>query len=103
MKSNYPGMREAQRIERVRGTAGKCRIDVGPAHAQTQLLQIDAIEFPRIADKRGAAMRDDVGDDRLNCLVDGLRHFPFHREKRVESGPKIRAPRIEPEGHETAS
>src|ERR1700730_13689377 len=103
MKSGYPGMRQAQRIERLGGTVLDRRIDVGPAHAQTQLLQIDAIEPPRIADKRGVAMRDDVRDDRLNCLVDVLRHFPFHREKRVESGPKIRAPRIEPEGHETAS
>jgi hypothetical protein len=48
-------------------------------------------------------MRDDVRDDRLNCLVDVLRHFPFHREKRVERGTEIRAPRIEPQGHEIAS
>jgi hypothetical protein len=103
MKSNDPDMRKAQRIERRGGTVLERRIDVGPAHAQTQLLQFDAIEFFRIADKRGVAMRDDVRDNRPNCLVYVLSHFPFHREKRVERGTEIRAPRIEPQGHEIAS
>jgi hypothetical protein len=103
MKSNDPGMRETQRIERLGATVLEGRVDVGPADAQIQFRQIDAIEFPRIADKRGVAIRDDVRDDRLNGLVDVLRHFPFHRKKRVERGSKIRAPRIEPQGHEIAS
>ena len=103
MKGQNPVMRETQRGERLGVALLDRRIDFPDANAQPERLQIDEIEFSRIANEGGVAARDNLRDDRANHLVDILRDFPLHCEKRVERSGKIRAPRIKPQGHQVTS
>jgi hypothetical protein len=103
MKSHYPRMRQLERCERIRRTAGEGLIHFPGADAQTQGQKVDSIEFLGIGDERVIAMRDDLRDDRLNCMIDVLGGLPLYGEKRLERNIEIRASRLKPQGHEIVS
>ncbi len=103
VKSHDPAMRQFERRDRLRVAGVERGVDLSSADAQSKLGQIDSIKFGRITNERGVAVRYDVRDNGLHQLIDILVRPPLLGDERLERSAEIRAPGIQPHGHEVVS
>ena len=98
-----PVARELERVERA-AVAGCGRgIELGRGHAQPDLVQIDAVEFPGKLDQRAVAVLAHVGDDGAHRLIDVLGHLALGGEKRGKARGKVRGSAVEAYRHRALS
>ena len=78
-------------------------IELGRGHAQADLVQIDAVEFPAELDQRAVAVAAHIGDDGAHRLLDVLGNLALGGEESGKARGKVRGSAVEAYRHRALS